>query len=675
MSITDISGYNVNMNTETSGVTAKTGDTENVNSRDAGQTSSYHGSGSAVPGDIISGKITTSDDGNISLTLSDNTELSAHVDGNIRLVPGETLSFQVKSSDENLVLVPIGTNTAMGASAEKALAAADLELSQSNMQMVTQMMHEGMNIDASSLRTMNRIVSEYPSVDMTEVIQLKNMNVDVTQENIGQLKNYKNAEYQIEKGASELSGLLTDEITGNIESGLADKAVQMYKDLFDIIQSGTGGGDSAALTGGTYSAESIYNTASQINAENSDVMQDLGGAIQNAGLHNDIQSGLGLNESVAESPIGDHMNSEQLIQTADILENAGFPQEITDSVKDGTISVKDFLDSVMQYIADNADIISGSGSTGTDTDTVIAGNTIANITMSDGKAADGVFISDSAADAGRSKTAVDIANTIVGTDTSKTADKSAAAKALELIEKALGGTEPGQEKAVTDDHIDKTQPLVRLLKSESVRNMIRDAILDNFQITPQETSDKENIKQLYERIIKQTDDIKNVLAKNSAIDSPAGDAVQNMRNNIEFMNQVNQTFSYVQLPVRLSDGNAHGDLYVYTNKKDLTRKDGTVTALLHLDMANLGPMDVYISMNTGDHVNTHFYLQDEESLDLIESHIDELDRHLSQRGYTVTAECSKRSEMTKASSEITGHSSIVPDDSRPISYTSFDARA
>ena len=66
-----------------------------------------------MPGDIISGKITMSDSGNISLTLNDNTELSAHVDGGIRLTPGDAVSFQVKSSDNGLVLTPIGTNTAM----------------------------------------------------------------------------------------------------------------------------------------------------------------------------------------------------------------------------------------------------------------------------------------------------------------------------------------------------------------------------------------------------------------------------------------------------------------------------------------------------------------------------------------------------------------------------------
>ena len=179
MSINDIS-YNVNNSSGTQNVSGGSGtNVSSTQNTSSGTTvaQGYHGSGSAVPGDIISGKITMSDSGNISLTLNDNTELSAHVDGGIRLTPGDAVSFQVKSSDNGLVLTPIGTNTAMGASVEKALAAADLEQSQSNIQMVTQMMREGMSVDTASLQSMNRLVSEYPAVDMTEIIQLKHMNV------------------------------------------------------------------------------------------------------------------------------------------------------------------------------------------------------------------------------------------------------------------------------------------------------------------------------------------------------------------------------------------------------------------------------------------------------------------------------------------------------------------
>lgn len=37
-------------------------------------------------------------------------------------------------------------------------------------------------------------------------------------------------------------------------------------------------------------------------------------------------------------------------------------------------------------------------------------------------------------------------------------------------------------------------------------------------------------------------------------------AVSNLQGNIEFMNQINNAYHYVQIPLRMSNQNAHGDL-------------------------------------------------------------------------------------------------------------------
>ena len=661
MSINDIS-YNVNNSSGTQNVSGGSGtNVSSTQNTSSGTTvaQGYHGSGSAVPGDIISGKITMSDSGNISLTLNDNTELSAHVDGGIRLTPGDAVSFQVKSSDNGLVLTPIGTNTAMGASVEKALAAADLEQSQSNIQMVTQMMDEGMNINASSLRTMNRLVSDYPSVDMTEIIKLKNMNMDITQENIGQLKNYSNAQYQIEQGASEIADLLTDEFSNEVESGLSDKAVQMYKDLLDIVNiSGDSDTGIDIWGGGKVSEPSSFDGSISPNGTTSiDGTVSFDGTATSNGLHNTTT---GSTSAMFDIPAGNYMDSEQLSQTADILENAGFSKEFTDSVRNGSVSVGDLLNACLD--AAGSDKVLGSGQTGfTKNMDVSLANGAKDLVQTE--------VRDLTQNIAQGAASSDISQTNAGKS------ENVLQKAEEAINRALSEMSSEKLLATDSDTNDSAKTLVRLLKSDPFKNMVKDSLMSRIQITPEETADKANIKELYEKMIKQTDDIKNVLAKNSALDSPAGNAVQNLRSNIDFMNQINQTFSFVQLPVKLTDGNAHGDLYVYSNKKNRAKNDGNVTALLHLDMAHLGPMDVYITMNSGSHVNTHFYLQDDESLDLISSHIGELDKHLTQRGYTATAEFSMRDEMTDASSEITGQGRSITESSRPISYTSFDARA
>lgn len=39
-----------------------------------------------------------------------------------------------------------------------------------------------------------------------------------------------------------------------------------------------------------------------------------------------------------------------------------------------------------------------------------------------------------------------------------------------------------------------------------------------------------------------------------------------MQGNIDFMKSLNQAFAYMQLPLKLQNQNAHGDLYVYTKR-------------------------------------------------------------------------------------------------------------
>lgn len=109
-------------------------------------------------------------------------------------------------------------------------------------------------------------------------------------------------------------------------------------------------------------------------------------------------------------------------------------------------------------------------------------------------------------------------------------------------------------------------------------------------------------------------------------------------------------YTYVQLPLRLQQGNAHGDLYVYTNRKNLAGKDGAVSALLHLDMEYLGPVDVYVAMQKNK-VNTKFYVADDGMLDFLEAHMDLLTDRLQKRGYDCSMSMEIRGEKDSDASK------------------------
>lgn len=69
------------------------------------------------------------------------------------------------------------------------------------------------------------------------------------------------------------------------------------------------------------------------------------------------------------------------------------------------------------------------------------------------------------------------------------------------------------------------------------------------------------------------------------------------KSNIDFMNDLNKNMTFFQMPLKFSEGEGNGELYVFTNKKALTHNSEDVSAMLHLDMEHLGPIDVYVKLN------------------------------------------------------------------------------
>ncbi|MCM1155982.1 MAG: flagellar hook-length control protein FliK [Roseburia sp.] len=214
-----------------------------------------------------------------------------------------------------------------------------------------------------------------------------------------------------------------------------------------------------------------------------------------------------------------------------------------------------------------------------------------------------------------------------------------------------------------------------LFGSRTFQTLLRNEMSGQWLIKPEEVADKENVERLYERIREQTTKISEAFQMVDKGDAAGAKSVQNLQNNVDFMNQMNHLFTYVQLPLKMAGNQAHGDLYVYTNKKSLANKDGNVSALLHLDMEHLGPLDVYVAMQKSQNkVSTNFTLKDEEALDLVASHIHILDERLEKRGYSMNANFQLKDENepeTNMMQKILEQNKNIS----VLSRTSFDMRA
>ena len=253
----------------------------------------------------------------------------------------------------------------------------------------------------------------------------------------------------------------------------------------------------------------------------------------------------------------------------------------------------------------------------------------------------------------------------------------------ETVNACLKGELPAKElltelgRLVKDGRLSTEQKngILELLKDNEFLENLKKGLTEKFLLTPDEVGEDGQVEKLYERLDSQLSRMNQAL-QGMAKENPAlSQSIQNLSSNVEFMNQLNQIFTYVQLPLRLSGQEAAGELYVYTNKKNLAKKDGQVSALLHLDLEHLGEIDIHVSLRDS-HVSTKFCLSDEKALDLVAANIDTLNQRLMKRGYSMDASFEQKDKAQHPIDEMLDRDKKVSSKEKVlISSSSFDARA
>ena len=174
--------------------------------------------------------------------------------------------------------------------------------------------------------------------------------------------------------------------------------------------------------------------------------------------------------------------------------------------------------------------------------------------------------------------------------------------------------------------------LTQLLASKELGQLLKGQIEETLYLKPQMADSEESIKGFYKRVRSSLEAVSKETQK-AAEGSALSANLNEIKSNIDFMNDLNRNMTYFQMPVRFSEGTGNGELYVFTNKKTLHNDPENVSALLHLDMEHLGSVDVYVKL-AGKNVTTNFCLEDSETLDFVYDHIDRLNARLEALGYT-----------------------------------------
>ena len=212
---------------------------------------------------------------------------------------------------------------------------------------------------------------------------------------------------------------------------------------------------------------------------------------------------------------------------------------------------------------------------------------------------------------------------LLGTDATRYTKDSGVAEVLKDIQQVFKDSLPIEREQIG-----------KLFSSKEFVHMVKDTMQQQWTLQPQEleADGPDKVTKLYDRMNAQlekiTEALKSIGQENTGFAQTAAD----IQGNVEFMNQINQAYTYVQIPLQMSGQNASAELFVYTNKKALAEGDRELTAFLHLDLDHLGATDVSVKMKNKQ-VSTNFYLDDDASYQLISLNVDRLEKRLQEKGY------------------------------------------
>ncbi|CUM78993.1 MAG: flagellar hook-length control protein FliK [Roseburia intestinalis] len=589
------------------------------------------------PGSTFEGTVNSVKNGKVVLALGNGQTITARLDGKVSIQPGESMFFQVRSNDgTTIALRPyVQAGNINNPILLNALTAAGVPATERNITMVDSMMKEQMSISRQSILDMGRVVGSNPNVNVNTAVLMTKIGLPVSAEMASQFENYMVDQHAIvdemDLAMNQLGRLLGDADLGE------EQSFELYGKVLDILNGE--GETSAQTTDGLQQNDTgtMVNAGENIETEAA-VQQSKDGAaaegvqkqVQQQNTKDLISMGAAGQEQSAgvaentENIVGEQTagNAAQSMQTGidavDVLKNTQADTAVDfKNVQGQTDTLEQILDQNgldhLKRLLQNIPTLTG------------------NTDLFEVQEEEDVFV-----------------DTMSGDDAGK--------KAFELAQAELEVTL--KQSMTAEDFLNTLRDalkqnqeygfagMTKLFGSKEFAAILKNRAEKQWLLEPEQLREASKVSDLYERLDHQMKQMENVMKAAGVTQNSFVQTAADIRSNVEFMNQINQVYTYVQLPLKLSGQNASGDLYVYTNKKNLNDPEAELTAFLHLDLENLGSTDVSIRMKDKN-VKTNFYIADDASYDLIEKHLPVLEKRLAQKGYRCSITMSKEEKKVE----------------------------
>ena len=453
---------------------------------------------SLVPGQTITGEVLSRDGGEVQIKLSEDLVVNARVDRNMNIEVGKSMTFEVKNNGSSLTLSPLFTNVSTDMNVLKALDMAGLPVNQTSVSMTEQLMQAGLSVNKNMLQQIFREINSFPGGEIADVIILHKLQLPVNEANLQQMAAYRNMEHQLTAGIDTILEALPEVFDSMVAEGDMAGAMELYRDILALVQESGAAGDSAPGPGMPWP-----------------------GGVPEQVMAADAVPGQESMDIPAEEAAAYAKGEASNIKGAETDgQAAGLPQtEI-------------------------------SGAHGTERpaegEAAQAGRSVLPETVRAAMAEEAVRILDSLGLSGQ-------AAAVLRTRLSGFAGGQTGAQEF------LSGLGMLADAARTSEGA--MASLERLFSGQDFKGLLAGQFKNFWTLSAEEVGIPGKVEEMYRRLDRQLKGLGQALESAGHTGTAAFRAVSSMSQNVDFLHQLNQLYAYVQLPLRLQQGDAHGELY------------------------------------------------------------------------------------------------------------------
>lgn len=653
-------------------------------------------------GQVLKGEVSDLRNREVVLTLENNTTVSAHLEGGNWLAIGEISAFKVLSASPEQITLEALPRTDMAlanSTVQKALEEAGLPKNPKNQQIVLELMKNQLPIHKQSILQMLQKSFQHQEVSVPTLVLMSKHQIPITTQNAIQFERYQNNAHSLAIGlenlAKDLSSMVRD-----LASTLSD-----VNDYIEVSSMADTPQDSLLQQTAPNSPQNqvlqqlFQHTAQPSATTTNNTMQTTVSRILSAILDSNSFVSKTPLEGNQEATIGSALPDQTMeflkesdrTELVSILENFDLPDMLREGILDGTASLRQ-VNNQIQMNYEQAMILDKESQSVEPSENEISSENTAQTKENEFMHRTALF------------------------DNSIIKEIESQLQNLQNQTHEIGSRFSMEERLLLKDYLQnfpidnnikeqisngsiKQEDFLRIIKnvlpfteketatpllsSQLFSSLIEDTFLDSFFLTPKEIFSQGGVNAYYRKLSKQLEDLDSLFEKNlhsktssniqqitNALSIEPKEQVSQLKDNLDFMRLLNQFFSYVQLPTKLQEKITHGDLYVYTRKKNLKQQQNPIRVLLHLNMDNLGDLDIQINLKNRD-VTSIFHTENDKVGKLLSNNFSLLEEALGNLGYTCTNQIAKLEKKVDIVNDF-----IAPESAgHSISRYSFDLRA